>query len=83
MTMLFTPKKRSRNYYRAGRAILYAFAILFALGAIGSAILPSAYAQGNRAETAAIFVVVALAALAVGKALSNIAAAMPADRRLD
>ena len=79
--MLFTPKKRNRDYYRVGMAVLYAFAAVFALSTIGAAILPDDYVHGNRTETAAIFGVLALAALVVGRAFSNIAAAMPNGRR--
>ena len=79
--MLFTPKKRSRDYYRTGMATLYVFSIIFGIGAISAVILPSAYVDEDRIQTVVIFVVIALASFAVGKAFSNIAAAMPTDRR--
>lgn len=69
--MLFTPEKKSAEYYWFGMVILRASAVLFAIAAILSFILPRDDVSGDRKLTAAASVLIAVVAGLLSKAFSN------------
>ena len=79
--MLFTPKKRSKAYFRTGMVILYASSIVFGILAIGAAVAPQADIHGGRLGTVAMSLMISLVSLGLGKVFSNNAAAIAPDQR--
>lgn len=79
--MLFTPKRRSRCWYKSGMITLYSFHILFGISTIYVAIVPSNRENHDKVISTLVFLVLTVSAWLVGKAFSNIVYKPGPDRR--
>ena len=76
--MLFTPKKRGRDWYWFQMVLLYLFAFAFGVGAVGS-LLSTDVDLSERIVLASIFSLIALTMWAFGRKCSTIVAQLGAD----
>lgn len=78
--MLFTPKKRGRDWYWFNMVGLYGFSVAFGIGAIG-VLLSSNNDLSGRIMTAFLFSLAALTAWTLGRRCSTMVAQLSGDDR--
>ena len=76
--MLFTPKKRGRDWSWLNMVGLFGFSFVFGIGAIGVLFSPNNTLSG-RIVTALIFILAALATWALGRRCSTMLAQLSRD----
>lgn len=69
--MLFTPKKRGKEYYRAAMLVFYSASALFGIAAPFALLLPEEDVHGGRAQSFVAFLVASVILWAVGRACSS------------
>ena len=77
--MLFTPKKRGRDWYWFNMVGLYGFSVAFGIGAIGVLLSPNNIS--DRIMTASLFSLAALTTWMLGRRCSTMVAQLSGDDR--